>query len=237
MAKCIWITNTLGELIAHSQKLNRDNSQNNISQAIREIVNFTLKGNIAAFARTFNLPKNTVWMWHEGKSTPQLKHILSICYCLNISLLDFLTQNNFEYLKIDSQKLPTKILVKRVSLQNCDIQKIERFLESVLNDQNSKPTTMKEVAKKLAIDQRTLSKHFSELCKAISTRYQSYQAQIRRKKIDECCQEVKQAVALLHRKGEYPSEARVSKLISQPGYFRYKKVRMALKESKSYIDF
>lgn len=56
-------------------------------------------------------------------------------------------------------------------------------------------------------------------------------------KIEECCQEVRQAVCALIQKGEYPSEARVSQLISQPGYFRYKKVRMALKEAKSRIKF
>ena len=72
-------------------------------------------------------------MWHKGKSIPQLKHILNICYCLDISLFDFLIQNNFESIKIDSQKLPTKILVKRVSPTNFDVQKIEKFFNSVLS--------------------------------------------------------------------------------------------------------
>ncbi|MGL6338604.1 MAG: TniQ family protein, partial [Waterburya sp.] len=80
LEKCIWMASTLGEFIACSKKLNNDNLQNTSALAIRDIANLTHKGNIAAFARTFSLPKNTVWMWHEGKSTPQLKHILSICY-------------------------------------------------------------------------------------------------------------------------------------------------------------
>ena len=92
---------------------------------------------------------------------------------------------------------------------------------------------MKEIAKELAINQRTSSKHFPELCQAISAKYRNYQAKIRRKKIDKSCQKVKQAVFTLIQKGEYPSEARVSQLISQPGSFRYKQVRIALKEAKS----
>lgn len=235
LTKSVWIANTLGELIANSRRLQGDNSQNSISQAISKIINSTHEGNIAAFARTFNLPKNTVWMWCKGKSIPQLKHILNICYSLNISILIFFTLENFKSLKLDSQKLPYKISDKRVSPQDFDFPKIESFLQSVLNDHDSMPTTMKEVAKKLAINQRTLSKHFPKLCQAISNRYRSHQALIRRKKIDECCQEVRQAVAFLQKKGEYPSEARVSTLISQTGYFRYKKVRMALKEAKSNI--
>ncbi|MDJ0571063.1 MAG: TniQ family protein [Pleurocapsa sp. MO_192.B19] len=233
LAQSIWIANALGELVASSEKLNRNNNRDRIPLSIREIVNLTQKGNIAAFARAFNLPKNTVWMWCKGKSVPQLKHILSVCYALDISLLDFLVQNDFEKLQIDSQKLPRKISSKRISPQNFDLLEIEKFLQSVLQDRESTPTTMKEIAKELAIDQRTLSKHFPELCQAISAKYRNYQAKIRKKKIDKSCREVKQAVFTLVRKGEYPSEARVSQLISQPGNFRYKQVRMALKEARS----
>ena len=237
LAKSIWVANTLGELISSSYKLHQDSSRDRIPLTIGEIVNLTHQGNIAAFARTLNLAKNTVWMWCRRKSLPQLKHILNICYALNISLLDFFTQNNFEFLKIDSQKLPCKISSKRVSPQNLDLQKVEKFLHSVLQDRDSTPTTMKEIARELAIDQRTLSKHFPELCQAISTKFRNYQAKIRRRKIDKSCQEVRQAVFTLIQTGEYPSEARVSRLISQPGHFRYKKVRMALKEAKSKINF
>jgi hypothetical protein len=47
-------------------------------------------------------------------------------------------------------------------------------------------------------------------------------------RIQKCCQEVEQAVLDIDASGEYPSEARVSQLISQPGYFRYKEVRKSL---------
>ena len=237
LVKDIWITNTFGQLITCSEKLNSNNQPNRISLSISKVINITHEDNIAAFARTFNLPKNTVWMWHKGKSIPQLKHILNICYCLNISLFDFLNPNDFELVKIDSQKLPTKISIKRVSPRNLDVQKIEKFLKSVIKDRDSRAKTLKEVAETLAIDPRTLSRHFPELCKAISNRHRRYKAKDTNDKINKCCQEVKRAVAILHEKGEYPSEARVSKLISQPGHFRYKKVRKALEEAKSNISF
>ena len=66
-------------------------------------------------------------MWCKGKSTPQLKHILNVCYALDISLLDFSVKNNFEKLKIDSQKLLHKILSLRVSPQNFDFLEIEKL--------------------------------------------------------------------------------------------------------------
>jgi hypothetical protein len=61
-----------------------------------------------------------------------------------------------------------------------------------------------------------------------AAKHRSYQKQQAAKRIQKCCQEVEQAVCSLYKAGEYPSEARVSQLISQPGYFRYKKVRRYL---------
>jgi len=66
---------------------------------------------------------------------------------------------------------------------------------------------------------------------------ENYRAKISRKNIEVSCQEVKQAVFTLIQKEEYPSEARVSQLISQPGNFRYKQVRIALKEARSKNSF
>ncbi|MEA5592996.1 hypothetical protein [Rivularia sp. UHCC 0363] len=48
------------------------------------------------------------------------------------------------------------------------------------------------------------------------------------KNIQECCEEVEQIVIDLYKKGIYPTEAKVSEIISRPGFFRYKQVRDAL---------
>ena len=235
----IWISNTLGELIACSGEPTLVPQKDNIAQAIREIINITHQGNIACFAKSFKLPKNTVWMWYKQKSVPKLKFILNICYCLDISLLSFLKLEKaaFESLEINCQKLTNTVRIKRVSPKDFDSEKIENALQTILNSQHIPPPTMKEVAKRLGFDRRIISEHYPELCKAISAKYRRYQNQIRAIKIEECCEEVRQAVSVLHQKGEYPSEARVSRLISQPGYFRYKKVRMALKQAKSKLNF
>ncbi len=235
----IWISKTLGELIACSEEDAFVIQKDNIAKAIRQTIKITHQGNIASFAQSFKLPKNTVWMWHQGNSIPKLKYILNICYCLDIPLLSFLKLEStvFESLEIDFQKLPNKGGVKRVSPKNFNPQKIENALQKILKSQHIPPTTMKEVAKQIGFDRRIISEYYPELCKAISAKYRRYQDRVRAKKIEECCQEVRQAVSVLYQRGEYPSEVRVSQLISQPGYFRYKKVRMALKDAKSEIHF
>ena len=239
LSRNIWISLTLGELIAWSGKSSILTQKFNIREAVQKIIDITHQGNIAAFARVFKLPKNTVWMWYKGKSIPNLKYILNICYCLDISLLNFVTleETAFQSLKINPQKLCNKLRIKRASPRNFDYKEIELSLQTILNSQQIPPPTMREVAEKLGFDRRTISDHYPELCKAISARYFYYQRLIRAQKIEDCCQQVREAVIFLVKRGEYPSEARVSDLISQPGYFRYKKVRMALRDAKSDLTF
>ena len=239
LSRNIWISLTLGELIVWSSKSSNVTQKVNIREAVQKIIDITHQGNIAAFARAFKLPKNTVWMWYHGKSSPNLKYILNICYCLDISLLNFinLEETAFQSLKINPQKLSNQSRIKRVSPRNFDSREIELSLQTILNSQQTPPPTMREVAEKLGFDRRTISDHYPELCKAISARYFYYQRLIRAKKIEDCCKQVREAVIFLVKRGEYPSEVRVSDLISQPGYFRYKKVRMALRDAKSNLNF
>lgn len=135
------------------------------------------------------------------------------------------------------KRLPNVVKAKRVSPKNFDGHKIENALQTIINSSDIPPPTMKEVAERLGFDLRVISEHYPELCKAISNKYRRDRARVQSMKIEECCQEVRQAVSILIHNGEYPSEARVSQLISKPGYFRYKKVRMALKDTKSSILF
>ncbi|MDZ8226354.1 hypothetical protein [Nostoc sp. ChiVER01] len=57
----------------------------------------------------------------------------------------------------------------------------------------------------------------------------------RLKRIDQCCEEVKQAVRQFYTEGIYPSEAPISKLLAKPRCFHDKKVRTALRAAQREI--
>ena len=57
-----------------------------------------------------------------------------------------------------------------------------------------------------------------------------------KKIIEECCQEVRLVAFELHNQGKYPTESAVSELVSKPGYFRHKKVRLALREANRELE-
>jgi transcriptional regulator with XRE-family HTH domain len=238
-AKNIWIAKTLGELISSTSIASCFVHKAHIPKALNQIIDATYQGNITAFARAFGLPKNTVWMWCKGKSTPELRILLTICYGLDISLLDFflLKEKAFESLQIDAQKLPTAPRSKRKSPKVFDYEAVETYLETILNNPDISPPTMKEVAESLGLHRRTISGYFPSLCKRISAKYSTYQKLNKAKRIRDCCQEIEQAVLSIYKSGEYPTEARVSQLISQPGYFRYKEVRDTLNKAVANVTF
>jgi hypothetical protein len=74
--------------------------------------------------------------------------------------------------------------------------------------------------------------YFPDLCRQISARYTNYRRASYLQAVKECCQEVQKAVRELYNQGKHPTEMLVCEIIPQPGYFRYKQVRQALKEAQ-----
>jgi hypothetical protein len=233
-----WVIKTLGELLAISPHLSKPLQREIVAQAFCRYVKHFTEGNTAAFARMLKIPKNKVWMWQTGKFLPELNTILKICFTLQVSLLDFLTQDiegaNFTQFfptlpqnqvgDNGAKKLETKF----------DSDSIQQLLEDILQ-KNEQPLPMTEVAKRLGHPKRILYRHFPELCRAISAQYVKYVKESRIKRIEQCCEEVKQAVRQFHAEGIYPSEAAISRLLAKPGCFRDKEVRAALKAARKEI--
>ncbi len=56
------------------------------------------------------------------------------------------------------------------------------------------------------------------------------------KKIESSCEEVRQIALNLHHQSVYPSESRVSELMTKPGDLRNRKVRLSLQEVQSELS-
>ncbi|MBD2532875.1 hypothetical protein H6G97_26135 [Nostoc flagelliforme FACHB-838] len=91
---------------------------------------------------------------------------------------------------------------------------------------------MEEVAKRLGHHNRTISRHFPDLCSAISAKCRNYNKACRLKSIEKFCSEVREIVLSLNAQGVYPTEGRVCELMPNPGCFRYKQVRAAFNDAR-----
>ena len=234
----IFVSDSIGELLTAAPHLPQPLLRERVAQAFCSYVAQVSDGNIAAFSRLLQIPKNKVWMWHSGKVLPQFKILLKVCYCLRTSVLNFLTKDtveeNFNLMTTLSQTQAVNKLTHPPNLES-DLNRVQRLLESVLQGHEKPPPPMTEVAKRLGRDKRVLRRRFPELCRAISAQYLEYKKEARTERIKQCCEEVQQVVKKLHTQGIYPSEAHVSKILARPGCFRDKEVRAALQEARHQL--
>ncbi|GFE69220.1 TetR family transcriptional regulator [Chroococcus sp. FPU101] len=232
-----WMVNALGELLANAYQLSSLLTPEHIQKSFNIAVEKYTDGNIAAFAAMHQIPKNTCWGWYTGKNCPSLSALLQICYSLRLSLSQFLMQD-FQQTATTLNKLTFERQSSkkaRLSPQNFNLELIENTLTTILSQSSESLPTLIDVAKQLNINRRLLSRHFPELCRQIVDKRRHYQHLCHIASIDKCCLEIEEAIITLGKLGEYPTEARVCELISNPGYFRYKKVRLLYKKEVQSI--
>ncbi|MEW6495062.1 MAG: TniQ family protein [Cyanobacteriota bacterium] len=234
----IFVSDSIGKLLAAASHLPQPLLRERMAQAFCAYVTQVTEGNIAAFARLLQIPKNKVWMWHSGKVLPQLNVLLKVCYCLRTSVLNFLLKDTVEENVNLMTTLPQTQVVNQFTQPpnvESDLNRVQRLLEGVLQGDEEPPSPMTEVAKHLGYDKRVLRRRFPGLCKAISAQYLEYKKEARAERIKQCCEEVQQAVKHLYTQGVYPSEANVSKTLARPGCFRDKEVRAALQQARCQL--
>ncbi|MGG6270834.1 TniQ family protein [Leptolyngbya sp. AN03gr2] len=88
----VWISESVANLLTYTSHLAVPLTEKDLAQAFRLHINTVSDGNIAEFARQLQLPKNTVWLWCNGKNLPQLDTLVQICYRLDRPLVEFITQ-------------------------------------------------------------------------------------------------------------------------------------------------
>jgi AraC-like DNA-binding protein len=178
-------------------------------------------------------PKNTVWLWCNGKNLPQLDALVKLCFRLKISVLDLLTQDELEIANDSTRLLPNGLSLPkpRAEIKFTNHEQVRSQLLAVLLDHRLPPFSLEETARTLGYHRETLYRNFKDLCRAISAKYDQYEQVRYLKSIEECCSEVRRVVLQLHEQGIYPSEACVSQHLAKPGHLRCKQVRTALQET------
>jgi transcriptional regulator with XRE-family HTH domain len=234
----LWAANAIGELVAHNPSITSLPTSSDVARVLCAFVDQMTEGNIAEFARQLQIPKNTLWLWCKGRNLPTLQALLKICYCTGISLLDFFMkgENLIKTYRIVNIPAVTKKSQPRAKSKPFDVSGTKSYLEAVIKSNEQPYPSLDEVARHLGCHTRLLSRHLPDLCHAISARYLSQRKENKQKAITNCCDEVQRVARELYEQGIYPSEAQVSKLITQPGYLRYKVVRDALRKTRQELN-
>ncbi|HAA28003.1 MAG TPA: hypothetical protein DCE56_10510 [Cyanobacteria bacterium UBA8553] len=161
---------------------------------------------------------------------PQLNVLEQVCYCLKVSVLDFLSGDSLVD-KLDEAQIISQIQIfnkKICPSKNSNLNQLQQSLEAIKDGEEYPPPCMEEVANRLGYNVRYLRRHFLELCRSISARYIEYRKAIRSRLIEQYCQEVQRVALQIYAEGENPTRSRVSSRLSKPAYFRDKNVCAAL---------
>ena len=229
----VWIAQQVEDLLADSHNAMEKGNTSSLSKSISGCVSQKTDGNIAAFARLLNIPKNTVWGWCKGKALPELAALLKVCDVVDLSLpqlllrpqetaIDFQATNTFSF-----NPLPKR---QRKGSSELDNSSLEQLLAEALEE--DPPPSMQSVALRLKVPARTLRRRFPEMCQKVSFRHINYRNTVSSENVKAACAEVRDVTFQLYQEGVEPTRSRISKRLSKPAYFREPAVVDALETAR-----
>jgi hypothetical protein len=232
--KDMYISETVGSFLAHIPELSLSIPHERVIHSLRELIEATTDGNIAAFSRSLGLPKTTVWELIQGHFPPSLPFLLQLCYQFRVSLLQLLISDEH----INPQKPHLSLERTRKHDVRCpfDREKVQQALEDILADQHSIPDSMREVARRLGYPVRTIKQYFPMLCRQIARRFTEYRKQQGQLRKTHLRQRIYEAAYIVHDQRLTPTCHRVGKVLNSPGCFREREARYALLDIRSQLD-
>ena len=230
-----YIAETVGGFLARIPQLSPAISREYVIQSLRDLIAATTEGNIAAFSRSFRLPKTTLWELVQGYFPPSLPFLLQLCYQFRLSLLQFLSgieQHTTPVASPFSQEQTRKHDLYRAF----DREKVQKALEDILAHQQDAPLSMREVARRLGYPVRTIKWHFPIHCQEISCRYAEYRKQRGQLRKAQLRQRIYEAARTAHGQQLTPTYRRIGTLLKTPGCFRERDARCALLDIRSQLE-
>lgn len=205
-----WVVEKLDEMIASAAYL-QSPSREKIAKGISRCIDQVTEGTMNKFSCLIEKRKNTVWGWQHGKTRIPMNDLLRICHLVKISLVDFL-HTDF-VVSQRTQWIPaippiSGVIPRRHAPRPFDREEVERLLCSALTE--SPPVSMKAVASRLNTNKRFLYNHFSQLCKAISTRHAAHQKACYKQIRSQREKDRTQVANELQAEGIYPSRRLVA---------------------------
>jgi hypothetical protein len=214
----LFVSKEISKLVAVISNPTTASFTNITSQTIKRCVKRVTDGGISPFARLIETPLITFFGWYRGTVKPHLIDILRICYCLNLTLLEFFTQPEIittkeikvsEWLGVDkkpSRHAPRPFNPKLIK------PKLEKYLSVY------PPLSMAQISREIGYDKLMLVQAFPEIHSKIKSNYNEYQKLICQTRRSELEKEIKSAVYKLEEKGEFVSARRIAKFLNKPNY-------------------
>lgn len=229
----LFVSKETSELIALISNPTTEPFTASPAETIRLCVQQVTDGKITPFSQLIKTHLATFYGWYKGKQKPRLKDILKICYCLNLTILDFLTHP--EILKTKEieirEWLGIDIKPPRQSPIPFDKELVKSKLKKYINIYP--PVSMAEVCRKIGYDKGLVVTAFPEINDQIKKKYYEYRKSVAKNKRNELEREIKFAVGELEKRGEFVSARRVAKFLNKPNYLNRRDVAQIILNTRT----
>lgn len=200
-------------------------------------VEISTEGVITRFATLIRKNIATVSGWYRGEVKIPLSDLLRICYCMDLSVIDFLNgPDAVRKCGINVRELPNvaHVVRNRRTPKPFDRKKAEIELTNFLDV--VPPVSLAEAARRMEGDRRYLFLLFPELCRKVSSRYKNYLQDFYRTERSKLEDEIRQAVIYLYPQGIYVSPRLVAEYLNKPTYLGRRDVAAITRETREQLD-
>jgi TniQ len=198
----------------------------NFSRNIRVLRDHLFKGNVSEMSRAVQHSSFTVNEWAAGHQMPQLLSVLFLAYRLNLLPQELLCSALDPGQPFELRECPFEVTkhVRRRKRKR-DQEGLRNYLQLTLDANISPPPSFRHVCIRAQIDQGHAAKSFPDLARAIMDRYQRYVKGRTAERRGTILAALRQAIAVVQGRGEFPSMRRVQRELKDPCWMREKWVR------------
>lgn len=234
----VWMAESIGQLLAAAPTLPTFPPRERIAHAMNLCVEQSARGTASVLAQALGLWPGAPWGWLHAETIPKLDLLLRLCDLLDISLLDFLTEEDLRIGPIRTERPWMKIpSPRRPPRRPFDVENVRQALEQALASEEEPPPSVCEIGRRLQRRDTDLAVHFPDLCNAISVRYMAYRTARAEEKAQQGCEAVRQATLAIHAQGIYPSGNRVADLLGDSWAFQIPRAREVWRETLNELGW
>ncbi len=180
---------SIAEIIASAPQASAFATHERLIQRLKELVDLLGNGNAAEMHRRLGLREKAVTSWCRDGEHPTINSLLTICYRLNITPTRLLRDELPNPLELRLESFPKPKLDYRKKLTKREKERIQSFLESVLNNLDESPP-MVEVAERLGYPKTFLRYWWQKECVGISAKHKAFVLDRSRRRIQYLSEKV-----------------------------------------------
>ena len=169
-----WVSKMLGDLLAKASTICAPPPPQQVSDAMKNLINLTVEGNATEFARLIRSTSGTVSDWTRRMRRLDLASALHVCFTCGVTLTDLLWADPKTLQPHITRTTTCSQIQGRVRFPPQRKVDIQLELQSTAASKQYPPIPLTEVARRCGFHSQTLRRRNPAACDAISARYRAY---------------------------------------------------------------